>query len=393
MPELNDWDAYMDSPKIAAFGKAGSADFLVNHSFGEEMRRSSTQELCEFRRRCQEFMDRLVEVILSLHLVSAEFYQGIYCFCPELLLEGDDRYIFGLYAKLLRVLKKSGWLTTDVAKASLEEFTSYVVEVRVRHRDSDRSAAEIVDIVAYLLADYSFLCRHNLVRVLKLRRLVAMRLPLKLPVVDIDTSDCSVTDLAVTTALKCVQSYVLSPAYKQIAFFTTATMEAVRDSVAHGRDFLTSVELDPWKELACSDREEFILHYSSLFAGQLCRKKKLAVDQAGDKDKRRQSGGGVASAPSSVRASPVGIAAASGDESTSSSVKADRQKLRASIAAAVANGKKAVTRVGTAADDEGMCHMVPGRMMRRNRKQLALSQEKASSTNYHLLLSLNLVAL
>ena len=262
-------------------------------------------------------------------------------------MEGDDRYIFDLFAELLRVLKKSGWLTTDVAKASLAEFTSCVVEVRVRHRDSDRSAAKIVDIVAYLLADYSFLCRHNLVRVLKLCSLVAMRLPLKLPVVDIDTSDCSVPDLAVSAALKCVQSYVLSPAYKQIAFFTTATMEAVRDSVSRSRDFMTSVELDPWKELACSDREEFILQYSGLSAGQLCRKKKLAVDQAGNKDKRRQSGSDVVSAPSWVRASPFGNAAVSGDESTSSSVKAGRQKLRASIAAAVAKGKKAVTRVDT----------------------------------------------
>ena len=114
IPELNDWDAYMDSTKIATLGKVDSADFLVNHSFGEELRRSNTQELCEFRLRCQEFMDRLVEVILSLLLVSAEFYQGIYSFCPELLLEGVDRYIFGLYAKLLRVLEKSGWLTKDV---------------------------------------------------------------------------------------------------------------------------------------------------------------------------------------------------------------------------------------------------------------------------------------
>ena len=134
-------------------------------------------------------MDHLVEVILSLDLVSAEFYQGIYSFCPELLLEGDDRYIFGLFAKLLRVLEKSGWLTKDVAKASVEEFSSYVVEVRVRHQDSDRNAAEIVNVVAYLLANYSFSCRHNLVRVLKLCSFVAMCLPLKLPVVDIDTSE------------------------------------------------------------------------------------------------------------------------------------------------------------------------------------------------------------
>ena len=41
----------------------------------------------------------------------------------------------------------------------------------------------------------------------------------------------------------------------------------------------------------------------------------------------------------------------------------------------------------------GAPHVVPGRMMRRIRKQLALSQEWAPSTNYHLLLSLNLVDL
>ena len=242
----------------------------------------------------------------------------------------------------------------DVAKASVEEFTSYVVEGRVRHQDSDPNAEQIVNVVAYLLADYSFLCRHNLVPVLKLCSLVAMRLLFKLPVVDIDTSDSSVPDLAVSAALKCVQSHVLLPAYKQVAFFTTATMEAVRDSVARSQDVMTSVELDPWKEVSCSDHEEFISRYSGLFAGQLCRKKKLAVNESGDKDKRQLSGSGVASAPGSVRASPVSNAAVSGDESTSSSVKAGRQILRASIAAAIARGKKAVTRVDTAVDDKEM---------------------------------------
>ena len=78
------------------------------------------------------------------------------------------------------------------------------------------------------------------------------------------------------------------------------------------------------------------------------------MNQAGGKDKRQQSGCSAVSAPGSARASPVSNAAVSGDEITSSSVKAGRQKLRASIAAAYARGKKAVTRVDTAVDDEEM---------------------------------------
>ena len=78
-------------------------------------------------------MDHLVDAILSLHLVTGNFYQGIYCFCPEMVLEGDDRYIFGLFDKLVRVLEKVGCLSRDAVNASVDEFAAFVVDVRFRH--------------------------------------------------------------------------------------------------------------------------------------------------------------------------------------------------------------------------------------------------------------------
>ena len=89
---LNDWAAYMDSSKIEPFSKIDTADILLNHEIGEELQRGTTGDLQESRNRCREFMDRLVDVLLGCNLVVSDFLQGVYAFCPELLLEGDDRY-------------------------------------------------------------------------------------------------------------------------------------------------------------------------------------------------------------------------------------------------------------------------------------------------------------
>ena len=60
--------------------------------------------------QCRKFMERLVDAILGQQPVTGEFSQGLYAFCPELLLEGDDRHMLGLFSKLIRVLESSGCL-------------------------------------------------------------------------------------------------------------------------------------------------------------------------------------------------------------------------------------------------------------------------------------------
>ena len=79
LPPLNDWYSYMEPSKLDAFEKAD--DFLKNHEFGVELHRSNADVMCEFRYRCREFVDRLVDVILGQQVVSSDFLQGLYCFC------------------------------------------------------------------------------------------------------------------------------------------------------------------------------------------------------------------------------------------------------------------------------------------------------------------------
>ena len=87
----------MDASKVAKLEKITTSEFLLNDDFGLEMRQSSHSEVCDFRNRCREFVDHSVNVLLVQHVLSADFSYGIYCFCPELLLEGDDQRVFQFF--------------------------------------------------------------------------------------------------------------------------------------------------------------------------------------------------------------------------------------------------------------------------------------------------------
>ena len=324
LPELNDWAAYMDSEKIKAFRKIDTANFLLNYEFGEELQRGSTGELKEFRNRCREFMDRLVDVLLENNLVSSDFLQGVYCFCPELLLEGDDRYIFQMFGKLVQVLERSGALSFEEAKSGTEEFVTFVVDARLRHAGSGSRAENISDVVAYLLSDYSFLSRRNLCRIFKLCYLVIRRPACDFPAVIISLNDCAVPESVVLSCLRGVHSYVCAPSFKVQSLFTQHTMECVRDSISGARDFMASASnFDPWACICTSDRSAFVQRYSELFSAQLDRKKEASYQSFRTANQRVRSGvsgagqGGVSPESSRGRsARNSSVASKSGKSST-----------------------------------------------------------------------------
>ena len=84
--------------------------------------------------------------------------QGLFSFCSDTLLEGDDfrglvqvvqvvPVIFKWFRKLLSVLKKSGCLSEDESVASCEELTTCAVDARARPSISEKNAEDIPDIV------------------------------------------------------------------------------------------------------------------------------------------------------------------------------------------------------------------------------------------------------
>ena len=68
---------------------------------------------------------------------------GLYCFCPELLLEGDEKHVFDLFNRLARRLERCGAISDVEGKSAVEEFRTFVVDVRGRHAAGDEVAENI----------------------------------------------------------------------------------------------------------------------------------------------------------------------------------------------------------------------------------------------------------
>ena len=162
LPSLNSWEEYMDPQKLNDFECIDSADFLRSHDFGAVLRRHKSVESRVFRDQCLRFVDRFVCVILGQQPVTGDFAQGVYAFCPELLLEGDDHHMTDLFRKLIRVLERCCVVSSLESKSAVEEYASFVVDARARHAGSNSCAEAIDDVRQYLLDDYGFLARRSL---------------------------------------------------------------------------------------------------------------------------------------------------------------------------------------------------------------------------------------
>ena len=173
----------------------------------------------------------------------------------------------------MRVLERSGALSSEEAKSGSEEFVTFVVDARRRHADAERRAESIVDVMSYFLADYSFLARKDLCRILKLCCLVMRRPAIDYPEVNISLKDCSIPASMIASCLRGVQSYVRNPDFKLGVFFSQHTMDCVRDAISEAREFMSSSNFDPWNRLCVGDRAEFIQRYSELFKTHVDRRK------------------------------------------------------------------------------------------------------------------------
>ena len=273
LPPLNSWEDYMDVSKVADIEKLSCDDFLLNSEFDSVLRGIEGGEAREFCRECPDFNDRFVDIILVQYPAFSYFMRYIYCFRPELLLEGRDEYIFGLFNCLVALLKRCIVVTDTEAGAATEELLSFVVDIRARDDTSAQHADDVPDLVTFLLADYSFLARKSLCRVFKLCCLVIVKPQRDSPVVDIDLSGCTVPKLVVSSGIRGAQSCVLWPNYKQKSFFTKHTMECIRDAIVDSYSFMSCIEFDPWSRICSGGQSGFVSGYTSLFDAHIAQKK------------------------------------------------------------------------------------------------------------------------
>ena len=114
----------MDIEKIAGFPAISADAFLVNYELGQELLKGKTSEVQEFRVNCRKILEELIREIVCHRSVSSGVSPGLYCFGPEILLDGDGDSIFGLFAGLCKILVDCGVLPLGSSSASVDEITT-----------------------------------------------------------------------------------------------------------------------------------------------------------------------------------------------------------------------------------------------------------------------------
>ena len=108
-------------------------DFVGQCDFGRSLLSVKTIEMTKFRTRCREFIDRVAVPVVESASAKSVVSKGLYSFCPELTLEGDDNAAFELFSQQCRVLEKCKTVASDEVKAALDEYKSYGIEKRRQH--------------------------------------------------------------------------------------------------------------------------------------------------------------------------------------------------------------------------------------------------------------------
>ena len=119
----------------------------------------------EFRRDARRFLQDFVNCALSTVASRSVIGQGLSCFCPAIVVGGDDVAPLQLFNKLLDGLLEKGWTKGSEVEACRAEYQSFVQEQRQLERSSTRSRPDVGDVLSFCSGQAGFRARRHLYKV------------------------------------------------------------------------------------------------------------------------------------------------------------------------------------------------------------------------------------
>ena len=119
----------------------------------------------EIRRDARRFLEDFVNCILSTVAARSVIGQGISCFCPAIVVGGDDVVPLQIFNKLLDGLLEKGWARGSEVEAFWAEYQSFVQEQRQLERSSTRSRPNVGDVLSFCSAQAGFRARRHLYKI------------------------------------------------------------------------------------------------------------------------------------------------------------------------------------------------------------------------------------
>ena len=153
-------------PNHSSFAAIEKEHFLKGsriHAALEKMSKSYLRK--EFRSNSHRLLGEFCSTILSTVAARSKLGQGVSCFCPEIILGGDDHSAFFLNGQLLDGLVECGWEKGSYVEACKVEFQSFVREQRQLERHSTRKRPDVRNILANFAQQTGFQSRRHLFQV------------------------------------------------------------------------------------------------------------------------------------------------------------------------------------------------------------------------------------
>ena len=129
----------------------------------------------EFQCDARWFLEEFTTSALSTVAARSKIGQGLSCFCPAVIIGGNDHAPLHLLCFLLDGLLYHGWVKGSEIEACRSEHHSFVQEQRQLERSSTRSRPEIGDVLSICSSQAGFRSRQHLFKVCIVANMVKLR--------------------------------------------------------------------------------------------------------------------------------------------------------------------------------------------------------------------------
>ena len=161
---MEQWEEYV-VPNHSRFPAIDDKNFLVGTRVMAALCKAGSHYLQkEFRRDARRFLEDFVNCVLTTVAARSVIGQGLSCFCPAIVVGGDDVAPLQLFNKLLDGLLEKGWTRRSKVERRAE-YQSFVQEQRQLERSSTRSCPDVGDVLSFCSAQAGFRGRRHLYKV------------------------------------------------------------------------------------------------------------------------------------------------------------------------------------------------------------------------------------
>ena len=156
LPLVEQWEEYM-GPNHSKFASIEEDRFPAGIRMLSALEKVGSSYLKkEFRRDYRKFLEDCVNCVLSTVATRSVIDQGLSCFCPPILVGGDDHSPMQLFDMLLDGLLEKGCVRGAEMEACKLKYHSFVQEQRQRERNTSRSRPEVGNVVTFCSSQGGF---------------------------------------------------------------------------------------------------------------------------------------------------------------------------------------------------------------------------------------------